>query len=198
MKANNPSVVTDDNKNDIARACERRVTTKGRTRSLADCITPGIPIYLIGREWPQAADHTIQALESYPPWVLLTYTDRVRRDWYIRYSETGKPTGKCKGKYLQPNPAATACDEWPWQRTEQGGETPSTGHLPHLKIINARENSLSGGRWDGFLVACAVKVAKAAPTPTNGAGRFLVIPMPSWTPRSFMSQNLCNGVVATP
>ncbi|MFP5363054.1 MAG: hypothetical protein ACLGI5_10025 [Thermoleophilia bacterium] len=191
---NNPSVVTDDNKEDIARACEKWVTAKASNRTIVDCTTPGIPIYVIGREWPQAADHTIEAQESYAPWVLLTYTPRTRTKWYVKYPETGKTSGSCEGRYLQPNPAATACDEWPWQKTEEGGETPSTGRLPHLKIINALQNSASGNRWDGFLNKCEVKIAKAAPTPTNGAGRFLVIPLPSWMPQSFESKNVCNGV----
>ncbi|MFP5363049.1 MAG: hypothetical protein ACLGI5_10000 [Thermoleophilia bacterium] len=99
--------------------------------------------------------------------------------------------------YRISNPAATACDEWPWQTTEQGGETPSTGVLPHLKIINARQNSASGNRYNRFLDKCEVKIAKAAPTPTNGAGRFLVIPLPSWMPQSFESRNVCNGVTTT-
>ena len=197
LERNNPSVVTDENKEDFARACEKWVTASGTNRTIADCTTPGIPIYVIGREWPQAADHTIEALESYAPWVLLTYTPRDKTTWYVKYPETGKTSGSCKGQYRQPNPAATACDEWPWQKTEEGGETPSTGRLPHLKVINARQNSLSGSRYNDFLVACAVKVAKAAPTPTNGGARFLVIPMPSQTPQSFMSVDVCNGVTAT-
>jgi hypothetical protein len=59
------------------------------------------------------------------------------KGWYANYPETGKSSGSCKGRYLQPNPAATACDEWPWRATEQG-EPPANGaQMPHLKIINA-------------------------------------------------------------
>lgn len=129
---------------------------------------------------------------------LLTYTPRDRTAWYVKYPETGKTSGSCAGMYRLSNPAATACDEWPWQTTEQGGETPSTGHLPHLKIINGLQNSASGNRYKTFLDGCKVQLAKAAATLANGAGRFLVIPMPSWMPRTFKSENLCNGIVTTP
>ena len=200
LKANNPGVVTDANKADIARACEEWVTAQGSKRTISDCTTPGIPIYVIGREWPQAADHTIQALASWAPWVLLTYNqpDPSTKGWYVNYPETGKSSGSCKGRYLQPNPAATACDEWPWRATEQGGPPANGAHMPHLKIINALQNSSSGSRYFDFITECRVNAAKAAPTPTNGGGRFLVVPMPSQMPRSFMSLDVCNGSTATP
>jgi hypothetical protein len=195
LKANNPSKVTDANKADIARACERTVSAPGSNRTISDCTTPGIPIYLIGREWPQAADPTIQALASHPPWVLLNYMQQTRtpKPWYDGLNETDGDT-VCKGKYAQPNPAATACDEWPWLQTEEGGG----GHplaQPHLKVINALQNSTSGRRYQTFFGVCHLPELRAA---IPGGGRFLVIPLPKWMPRSSPSLDLCNGAPPAP
>ncbi|MDQ4039743.1 MAG: hypothetical protein M3313_15685, partial [Actinomycetota bacterium] len=191
LKASDPNEITDSNKKTIARQCERRATAQGSGRSVSDCLDPSLPTYVVGREHPEAADHTIDALKSYAPWVLLTYANRERPSgWPNNYSETdpgGAP--KCLGKYL-----VTACDEWPWIKTEEGG--PKPGPIPpsaHLRIINHGQNSGSGSKYRYFLDACKIRERKALPTPLNGGGRFLVIPVPKGAPTSTPSLNLCHG-----
>jgi hypothetical protein len=189
LQDKNPDQVNATNKKTLARQCERYATADGSGRIADDCMIPSLPIYVIGREWPEAADHTIRGLEYNSPWVLLTYKDVPRTPWYYGYPETDGGAASCRG--TGKTSASTACDEWPWQKTEQGG--PSGIPVPHLKIINFGQNSASGSRYGGFLAACKLAERKAVPTPLNGGGNFLVIPEPKGAPSSTPSLSLCNG-----
>jgi hypothetical protein len=186
LQNNNPQQINASNKRTLARQCERYTTASGSGRTATDCVSPALPIYVIGREWPQAADHIIRGLEYSPAWVALTYKSVIRTEWYYAHGETDGGAASCKG-----SGRSTACDEWPWQKTEQGG--PSGVPLPHLKIINWRQNSASGNRYGGFVTTCKLAERKALPTPLNGGGHFLVIPVSKGAPSATPSLSLCNG-----
>ena len=81
LTANNPEQVNDANKKSLARQCERYATASGSGRTATDCMSPSLPIYVIGREWPDAADHTIRGLAYHRPWVALTYKSVIRTTW---------------------------------------------------------------------------------------------------------------------
>lgn len=189
LQNNNPEQVNASNKKTLARQCERYATANGSGRNATDCISPALPIYIIGREWPDAADHTIRGLEYHRPWVALTYKSGTRTSWYYNYPETDGGAASCRGTGT--TSASTACDEWPWQSTEQGG--PSGLPIPHLKIINFGQNSASGSRYGRFATDCALVARKALPTLLNGGGNFLVIPVSKGAPSSTPSMSLCNG-----
>ncbi len=189
LKANNPEQVNETNKRTLARQCERHVTSPGSGRTGVDCMSPSLPIYVIGREWPEAADHTVRGLAYHSPWVRLTYNNVSRTSWYYSYPETDGGAASCRGTGT--TSMSTACDEWPWQKTEQGG--PSAFPTPHLKIINFGQNSASGNRYGRFVTDCQLAARKALPTPLNGGGNFLVIPFPTGAPSLAPSLSLCHG-----
>jgi len=165
------------------------VTATGSGRTISDCMRADLPWFVIGREWPEAADHTIRGLEYHPAWVRLTYQQRARTTWYWEYPETEEGGAlKCKGAGWT-SPTSTACDEWPWLKTEQGGANAIP--LPHLKIINGLQNSVSGNRYGRFVTACDLPARKASSLPVHGLGNFLVIPVPEGS--DFPSLNLCHG-----
>ena len=53
----------------------------------------------------------------------------------------------------------TACDEWPWAATEQGGENPILDDRPHLRIIDASHNSSSGVELGNFYASNSVRIS---------------------------------------
>src|SRR5690606_31657073 len=74
-----------------------------------------------------------------PQWQVLTGSDGhagVPRDWYTRTGYNCQGTG---------GPTGTACDEWPWFGTEQGGPG------AHLRILSFQQNSASGADWQAFM-----------------------------------------------
>lgn len=111
---------------------------------------------------------------------------RCANHWHYGYPETDGGAASCRG-----SGRTTACDEWPWQATEQGGQ--SGVPLPHLKIIDWRQNSVSGARYGGFVSTCKLAERKTLPTPLNGGGNFLVIPVSKGAPSTTPSLSLCHG-----
>jgi hypothetical protein len=155
-------------------------------RPLSDCGKPGLPVFVVGREYPQATDHMLQGLGHHAAWFRLTYLDRARTSWYWSHPET-EPGGaaECRG-----TETISACDEFPWQKTEQGGERANP--LPHLKIIDFAQNSGSGGLFGRFVTTCRVAARKAHPDPRYGKGNFLVVPLPAAMDPA-PSVSICNG-----
>ena len=62
-----------------------------------------------GSDYPEATNHRIEAIASWLPWVSLTRRIGPRDRWY-----ESQPT--CVQK-----PAGTDCDEYPYNRTFEGG-----------------------------------------------------------------------------
>jgi hypothetical protein len=147
-----------------------------------------LPMFVVGREYPEATDHMIQGLGHHAPWVRLTYkyAEQTNPPWYWAHAET-EPGGaaSCKGTGM-----VKACDEFPWLKTEQGG--PDVPKRPHLKIIDWLQNSASGGLYGTFVTPCKLPARKADPDPRFGQGDFLVVPLPAELDPE-PSANLCNG-----
>jgi hypothetical protein len=122
------------------------------------------PIFASGSDVPEATTHDIEALATYPGWVLLNY----------EYGETKQGAGWQSCPDQQPG---QHCDEYPFFATEQGG--PLARPLPHLKPIDATQNTSQGGMYRQFRSACDLTTG----TPQVGANsiggtRFLGIPVP--------------------
>ncbi len=95
-----------------------------------------------------------------PEWQFLTRevsTDPNRRNWL---ATAGGDFG-CRGSHEDDD----QCDEWPWAATQQGGFNENLDLRPHLRIINASENSRSGAELGQFYssprqnvpIACGVE-----------------------------------------
>ncbi len=187
LGANNPaSPILEDSyvRDKIARECLTRVrVTPGFTG--ADCGSPELPIFVGGSDHPQATAHIAKALDHHNPWLRLRYLDRgTNTGWYATRPQTDTSLGSqnCVG-----SGQSTACDEYPFWQTEQGGPTASP--LPHLEIIDWRDNSLSGGSFGGFITKCALAARRVA-APQFGLGNFLVLPVGvPFVP----TMGICNG-----
>jgi hypothetical protein len=137
-----------------------------------------------GANHDEATAHVARALEYRSSWVKLRYLDRGPKvAWYATLDETDNPGTRCKG--TQEN--NTACDEYPMWKTEEGGphDPPDT---PHLKIIDADDNSGLGGVFGNLVTKCAMQARRVAP-PQYGEGYFLVVPVEAFP----SSMPLCNG-----
>jgi hypothetical protein len=156
----------------------------------ADCGAEGLPLFVAGSDYPQATDHIARALEYHNPWYLERYYQRpeAERAWKLSYGETdGGQAAPCVGSQA----ANTACDEFPFLRTEAGATTDSAGlpHavLPHLKIIDATQNSGTGAKYGNFVgngaSGCKLQLRRDNPDIRYGRGHFIVVTAPDRFPR---------------
>ena len=120
-----------------------------------ECVSK--PIFLSGRDVPEATDHDIEALATNPAWVALNYENRDRTDWY-----TSDP--RCIGKGSDQQ-----CDEYPFNATAQGGQFAAPP--VSLKPINDLQNMAQGTYYGAFVTACKVRDRQAMD--------FLAIPIPA-------------------
>ena len=137
---------------EAARRCLFRVGAA--SLSLKLCETR--PIFMPGADYPEATDHRIDAIAGWPAWVQLTRKTGPRDPWY-----RGQST--CVNK-----PAGTDCDEYPYNRTYEGGNPGATKRPPSLRPVAPLDNQGEGSAWGRFLASCNVP----------DGGTFLVIPLP--------------------
>ncbi|MET0604091.1 MAG: hypothetical protein ABW167_19060 [Baekduia sp.] len=115
-----------------------------------------LPIFMPGSNHAEATNHRIAAIASYPPWVRLTRRIGPRDLWYRSQPE-------CTG-----NGGGLDCDEFPENRTYQGGSRGAQIHRPSIAVINAGDNRALGGALSTFLIGCGLADGQA----------FLVVPLP--------------------
>ena len=103
------------------------------------------PIFASGSDVPTATDHDIEALASRPHWLQLNYRHSSEtpgnREWMNSEPE-------CQDRV----PGVTACDEYPFWATMQGG--PSAVPKPHLDVISYLDNRDQGLRYGNFVQNC--------------------------------------------
>jgi hypothetical protein len=125
-----------------------------------------LPIFASGNDVPEATVHDLKALafsfRRLPPnaqWVRLNYRhqDLTPGDRYWMNAED-----ECQGRV----PGVTACDEYPFWSTMQGG--PESIPRPHLKLIDFIDNRDQGLRYGNFIQRCHM----------NTGDPFLGIPLP--------------------
>jgi len=150
------------------------------TNARMDCVN--LPIFVTGSDVAEATDHDLEAIARYPQWVKLNYeassAKNGDRDWYrtVPPCDVAGDTGQ-------------QCDEFPYWASEQGG--PLAPITPSLKYIDGRDNTTQGGKYGGFVTACALRTG----TPQTGANAvggtaFLVVPIASSV--GIPSTYLCN------
>jgi hypothetical protein len=111
----------------------------------------GQPIFVSGSDVPSATDHDIQALAHWPAWIGLNYRPASdtpgSRTWYLAEPECATLLG------------GEACDEYPFWASMQGG--PYAVKRPHLKPIDADDNSRQGGLYGNFVTICHMNTGDA-------------------------------------
>jgi hypothetical protein len=122
------------------------------------------PIFLPGSDYPTATNHRIAAIASWPAWARLHRRFGPRTDWYQSQPE------------CQNVPAGSQCDEFPENRTYEGGNPGTTKHRPSLsRTVSETDNGGLGRKFGLFL-------GKRMPSPTGckipDGGEFLVVPLP--------------------
>jgi hypothetical protein len=141
-----------------------------------------LPVFVTGSDVAEATDHDLEAIVRHPQWVKLNYeasgAKNGNREWY-------RAVAPCDVR----GDEGQACDEFPYWASEQGG--PLAPITPSLKYIDARDNTLQGGRYGNFITACGLRTG----TPQQGANAvggtaFLVVPIPSDV--GIPSTYLCN------
>ncbi len=137
---------------EIARRCLNLTGDDGISSD--DC--KNLPIFMPGSDYVGATNHRIQALASHPAWVKLTRRIGPTDPWY-------KSQVECLGL-----PSYLDCDEFPENRTYQGGSRGAAVHRPSLEPVNWIDNQQLGGRFGNFLVGCGIKDGEA----------FLEVPLP--------------------
>jgi hypothetical protein len=146
---------------EIARRCLHLTGDEGISGDL--CKTR--PIFLPGSDFPTATNHRLAAIASWPAWVRLHRSFKPRSNWYRSQTE------------CQDVPVGNQCDEYPEQRTYEGGNPAgTTKHRPSLdKDVSQTDNEGLGGLFGVFL-------GRRTPTLTGckipDGGEFLVIPLP--------------------
>ena len=122
------------------------------------------PIFLPGSDYPTATNHRLAAIASWPAWVRLHRSFKPRTQWHVSQPE-------CQNKA-----PGNQCDEYPEQRTREGGNpTGTTNHRPSLdKNVTKDDNLGLGGAFGVFLGQRVVPTGCKIPD----GGEFLVIPLP--------------------
>lgn len=188
IKITNPNIqdtYSDQEVDVIAKSCVW--IARAASVSSRDCAS--LPVLVAGRgDFPEATNHIIRGIEYHPLWFKLRYYQRPdsERSWKNTRPETDGGAATCVGEG-----SVTACDEYPFFRTEQGALGDSMGiphgKLAHLKIIDYGENSGSGNRYGQLVVKCEMQLRRGSTT--HGSGHFLVVPTPAPIP----TFPLCNG-----
>lgn len=108
---------------------------------------------------PPAGEPGSNPTGAQPQWSLLTRAEHPLgtndREWFTRDPYL------CRGTASQ----GTACDEWPWYVTEQGGPG------GHLRVINGSHNSNGGSDLSSFYASSVCNISQG--------DSFIVVPLPS-------------------
>jgi hypothetical protein len=172
----------------IARQCVDYVRT-GATLSSSDCGSSSLPLFVSGGDQPAVTAHITKALAYHPSWLTLRYIKKPKSasGWTRKYPQTdtslpGWTDAGCVG-----TGQVTACDEYPFLATEQGGQ--EAVPLPHLELLDWVQNSGHGSSFGAYLVTkCQMELRRSSPM--HGAGWFLVVPAPF---PSVLTRGYCNG-----
>lgn len=148
------------------------------------CRRPTMPIFVVGANVNEAAQHDFDAIFGnaskgmlpHPAWALLNYSDPAlkkqagqTRAWY-RGDPDCAGSGTAFGK---------DCDEYPFFSTEQGGELGNP--KPSLRPIDLGANRREGALLTHRLIRrCGLDSAAGITSTSNGTGgsAYLVLPMP--------------------
>jgi hypothetical protein len=139
------------------------------TDGLDACRT--LPVFVTGSDVAEATDHDVEAIVTHPQWAKLNYEASGAKTGSHSWVNSVEP---CDVE----TPRGQQCDEYPFWASEQGG--PLATPTPHLRFIDAGDNTLQGTRYSSFITICGLRTG----TPQEGANStggtaFLVVPLAS-------------------
>lgn len=140
------------------------------TDGLEACRT--LPVFVTGSDVAEATDHDLEAIAGHPEWVKLNYE-----------AAGAKATSNRRWVYsVAPCdvtvPAGEQCDEYPFWASEQGG--PLASPTPHLRFIDATDNTSQGGLYGNFVTICGLRTGTPQERANaTGGSPFLVVPLAS-------------------
>jgi len=148
--------------------------------STSDCGRAGLPLFVTGgAATMQASKHDLNAIGSRPSWMQLNYDGVEKsRSWLAS-------DGRCAG--LTGGNTGMQCHEYPYNKTEQGGQSSD----PSIAPIPSFDNQSQGGSWGVGIISCAMRPAQSSDARGDA---FLVVPVPVDTLPTFW---LCNGKSAS-
>lgn len=143
--------------------------------SASDCGREGLPVFVTGGNVMKVTEHDLRAIGHRPSWMRLNYNGLEKsRSWLATDS-------RCQG--LTGGDTGMQCDEFPFNKTEQGGRSGN----PSLEAVPATQNQSQGGFLSAGISACAMRPAQSSAVRGDA---FLVVPVPVETVPTFW---LCNG-----
>jgi hypothetical protein len=174
----NPSIaLTDADAQAIAKQC--LWLTAQTELGFPDCARENLPIFVTGGNVMEATNHDLQAIGSRPALMSLNYDGLDKsRSWLLT-------DPRCQG--LVGGDTGMQCHEYPYNKTEQGGQSGN----PSIAPVPSSENQSQGGSFGAGIVGCAMRPAES----TDARGdAFLVVPVPVETVPTLW---LCNGKSAS-
>jgi hypothetical protein len=132
-----------------------------------------LPIFVTGSDVAEATDHDVEAIASNLEWFKLNYEASGAKNGTHSWVRSAAP---CDGE----TPSGQQCDEYPFFASEQGGPYTS-GPRPHLRYIDASDNTLQGTRYSTFIGYCGLTTGTRPEGRANATGgsTFLVVALPS-------------------
>jgi hypothetical protein len=140
----------------IARHCVKAIEASG-IASLDPLDCARIPIFITGYDAADAAITNLQAISQKPRWTLLhrrvadqnALTDR---QWYDRTTIAPATCLKpARNAFEVAHGYRAACDEYPFYSSSEGYKgAMNDGTLPHLRLINQKQNTREGDALDWF------------------------------------------------
>ena len=132
-----------------------------------------LPIFVTGSDVAEASDHDVEAIASNPAWFKLNYEASGAKNGSHGWVNSVRP---CDGR----TPSGQQCDEYPFWASEQGGPYTS-GPTPHLRYIDASDNTDQGGLYGNFITGCGLTSGTRPVGNANATGgsTFLVVALPS-------------------
>ena len=142
------------------------------------CSRDKLPIFVTGGNVMEATKHDLEAIagpQGRPGWMKLNYDGVPKsRNWLATDLRCAELTGADTGMH---------CDEYPFNKVEQGGQPGD----PSLKPIPVSDNTSQGESFGAGVTRCAMRPAQSSSVRGDA---FLVVPVPvAAVPTAF----LCNG-----
>ena len=148
------------------------------------CKTPTMPIFVVGANVNEAAQHDFDAIfgnvdknmPPHPSWAVLNYASAARK------TSAGQPSDWYRNDPLCANTGGSTgndCDEYPYFSSQQGGSLANP--KPSLRPVNLTENRREGSLlYHRLIRRCGLDSATGITKTSNGTGgsAYLVLPMP--------------------
>jgi hypothetical protein len=147
---------------------------------VSECGMAGLPIFVTGGNVLEVTEHDLRAIGKRPAsWLKLNYDGVDKsRSWLLTDDRCRDLTGEATGM---------DCHEYPYNKTEQGGQSGD----PEIAPVPSGPNRSQGGSFGVGINTCAMRPAQSSGVRGDA---FLVVPVPVAAVPTFW---LCNGKSAS-